>query len=991
METFWNIPSSFFDWLLYRTAQGSVLAGVILLVQWLFRKQLSAGWRHGLWLLLLARLAMPTFPESALSLFNLAHACLPPADTVANAQNAKASIFPAIQPGQAGPRQLANLAAAPVAGATDGRTEANALDVPGAPPGLGVPKDAQLEFVPGVDAPVSPPLKTPPPQRRTSLLEVLGSMFRWCWLLGVVFLTARFAWQNASFVARLRTASPVRKPAVLRLLESCAMQMGVRRVPLLIETRDVRSPALYGCIRPRILLPQGIAEAFSLEELRFVFLHELGHVKRQDMAVNWIMATFQALHWFNPVLWLAFARMRADREIACDALALSRAADGESQPYGQTIIRILADLNQPKSMAGLLGILEDKRQIKDRIRMIARFKKTSPWQGWAVCICVFLAMLTLTDAQTDRATPPVARPVKAAVAPASTAVKPTTQSATQSAAPLKESNLARDAKLLIELGKLDEAEAKAQQALRENPQDKYAAYYLNLVKEARYAQAARKREVQVVFPGGVDAVRTSPGRRLIVQLMSKIVLGEVRYDRVPLAEVVRDLVEQSRKNDPEKRGVNIVLNPPANPSAPSEIDPATGLPYPAPVDLNSVQIRLVLRDVRLGDVLDAVVKVAEEPIQYSIEDYAIVFSTRLPEVPRLFTRTYRVDPETFLAEVRKFSRVEKQTPLSDLDGLEPSSGAGATATDANSGIGNLVRNFFFAAGVDFSTSSMSIAAGLPQPKAKALFFNDRTGLLLVRATMEELDLVERAIQVLNTVPPQVTVEARVIEISQTQQRAVGFDWFLGRTLIKSPKAADDGSGSTAQPEAGTFPQASPATDEIPVLGDVPGMGPFLRSDRQGTSAPGPATLLGILTDPQFRVVLRALEQRGSTRILAHPRVTTLSGRQIQAEISDAGIKLDTVPTVLADGSSIKIEVDFSFNPAGADERESSEDNLPPRLRVSTSAVIRDGQTLVLGPFPNNGGKSSTDEKADADGVSRVFLFLTPTIIDPAGNRVHQQP
>ena len=80
----------------------------------------------------------------------------------------------------------------------------------------------------------------------------------------------------------------------------------------------------------------------------------------------------------------------------------------------------------------------------------------------------------------------------------------------------------------------------------------------------------------------------------------------------------------------------------------------------------------------------------------------------------------------------------------------------------------MVRNFFVAAGVDFAHQfDHDLAAtGLPQPSGKALFFNDRTGLLLVRATMEELDIVEKAIQVLNVAPPQVTIEAKFTEISQ---------------------------------------------------------------------------------------------------------------------------------------------------------------------------------------------------------------------------------
>src|SRR5205814_4528549 len=88
--------------------------------------------------------------------------------------------------------------------------------------------------------------------------------------------------------------------------------------------------------------------------------------------------------------------------------------------------------------------------------------------------------------------------------------------------------------------------------------------------------------------------------------------------------------------DPEKHGFNFLINPNGMPGgAIQTIDPNTGqptsLPPTEPLDMSSVIIRfnLPLRNVRLKDVLDAVVKVADKPIEYSIEDYGLVFSQRL--------------------------------------------------------------------------------------------------------------------------------------------------------------------------------------------------------------------------------------------------------------------------------------------------------------------------------------------------------------------------
>ena len=116
-------------------------------------------------------------------------------------------------------------------------------------------------------------------------------------------------------------------------------------------------------------------------ELRFVFLHEFAHLKRRDVVLNRLTTALQVLHWFNPLVWLAFARMRADRELACDALALACAGESERQACGATILRLLEQFTRPVAVPGLVGILEDKHQLRRRIVAIAGFRRPSRWSA----------------------------------------------------------------------------------------------------------------------------------------------------------------------------------------------------------------------------------------------------------------------------------------------------------------------------------------------------------------------------------------------------------------------------------------------------------------------------------------------------------------------------------------------------------------------------------------------------------------------------------
>jgi hypothetical protein len=197
---------------------------------------------------------------------------------------------------------------------------------------------------------------------------------------------------------------PITDQEILDLLEDCKMEMGVQTIIGVVVSDKIKSPALFGFVRPRLLLPQGMIETFGLEELRYVFIHELAHLKQRDIYFGWLMALLQIAHWFNPLMWFAFGRIRADRELACDGLAISIMDADEPPRYGQTIVNLLENFSQVSYVPSVAGILEDKSQIERRIKMIADYKKTSRsrWAGATLLLAV-LACVVLTNAYIAKA------------------------------------------------------------------------------------------------------------------------------------------------------------------------------------------------------------------------------------------------------------------------------------------------------------------------------------------------------------------------------------------------------------------------------------------------------------------------------------------------------------------------------------------------------------------------------------------------------------
>lgn len=368
--------------LLMITFQASLLVPLILLVQWLLRDHLSARWRHAFWWLLVLRLLLPVSFTTPVSIFNLTQfdrEQLPPITTPA-------------QPKQATPISHADSSTAPLANEAPAQTEFAT-----APASTATEQTASIPRTVALDPPITTgnPVVATANSNANQLVQIAGGI----WLTGVVILLSVVAFQTFRFIRRLKRSRKFRPVGLVELLEQARRRMEVCRPVELLETSAVNSPVIHGFFKPRILLPLGFEERFSREELTCVLFHELAHVKRRDLWSNWMITLLQLVHWFNPLVWLAFARMRSDRELACDELALQLAGEDSAPVYGRTIIKILESFSRPSAMSGVVGILEDKKQMKRRIQMIAEYNPPGRWSALAVVALGCLGLVTLTDGQ----------------------------------------------------------------------------------------------------------------------------------------------------------------------------------------------------------------------------------------------------------------------------------------------------------------------------------------------------------------------------------------------------------------------------------------------------------------------------------------------------------------------------------------------------------------------------------------------------------------
>jgi beta-lactamase regulating signal transducer with metallopeptidase domain len=284
------------------------------------------------------------------------------------------------------------------------------------------------------------------------------------------------------------------------------------------------------------------------------------------------------------------------------------------------------------------------------------------------------------------------------------------------------------------------------------------------------------------------------------------------------------------------------------------------------------------------------------------------------------------------------------------------------------------RNYLLTFGIDLSG------------KGKSVFYNDRTGILMVRASSDDLALVAQVAERINVHPQQLVIDMKVVEVPGSGNLADDVEAFVPGPLS-------------------TFKNVWP--DQVVTTGSM-----------------------ALLTETQLRAVTGALEKARGASILATPRITTLSGRQAQIKVVstmnivtsfdtavsgpvkpittavEVGPIVDVVPFVGADGSTIEMTVVGSVKEFLGYERNSSkptdEDPPLPRLRVQQvlhKVTVQDGSTIMLTMDTGEAvlkPKSSIragdvplfDEfyrtESSVPG-KRVLLFITPRLIDAAGN------
>lgn len=174
-----------------------------------------------------------------------------------------------------------------------------------------------------------------------------------------------------------------------------AERFGIARPPAVVESDHMKVPFVWGLFRPRLVLPSGAAD-WPAERVEAVVRHELAHVKRRDLLLQFLAQVACCLYWINPLVWILERRLFIERERACDDLAIGREA--KASDYAGHLMEIVEELGPARNRVWVVSAMAEGTDFKDRIVSVLdpAAKRTAPKLGHTAAVITVSALLVLS-------------------------------------------------------------------------------------------------------------------------------------------------------------------------------------------------------------------------------------------------------------------------------------------------------------------------------------------------------------------------------------------------------------------------------------------------------------------------------------------------------------------------------------------------------------------------------------------------------------------
>ena len=719
----------------------------------------------------------------------------------------------------------------------------------------------------------------PIPAPKPPALEGQGWVLLIWGLVGAgLFLWLLIRWWQIKQIVRRATPSE-NLCGELAAAQSVARWRGQVRLKLITGGL---SPSVCGWFHPVILLPRILVENLSDAQRHTVLLHEIFHVRRRDVWINFAQALLQIAYWWHPLLWFANARIRRLREEAVDDAVMLALRD-QAETYAPTLLEVAKlTIHRPLLSLGLVGVMESRSALRQRIERLLDFR--APRKAGLTCasvvtiVCFSVVALPMGEAPTlvhHQVIPDTYDPVRD--------WQRTNSNQTVPVGLFQDPNFLAELKALEQRGGSDSLpEPEVVKGKYEEGVNWWSPTAISGWKVRGWQRTNSNQRV----PAGVLA---DPNFRVALQALN------------------------------QRRG-------------------STPFPEPETVTNNAIGFNWWIGQFLRG---------------WENGNGAITLNTNIflnTNSEELFERTFLLNSNAFYSF---YSNLEKSDwwPADN--------------------VANSVKSLSSKMGVNWES-----------PKGKEVFYTERLGLLFVKATSSDLDLVKRTVENIRQ-PPEIHIKS----------------WFF-----EAPKGTlDDLNRSMVLP---------------------------------CSFADG---FVGILNSQNAKATFLAFQSRQDVKLLAEPEVITTSGQQCEIRATETvtvatnylvtdtwadqnevlvtnaiapqtnkveiGPILNVVPHLLEDGYTINLELNASLteflgyntsaNASDAFDIGWQQIDVPalrPSLRIRTTIADLnqwDGQTSVIGDLNQTYwaiGKEKVGRKEHAE--NELLLFVTATLVDSRDHRIH---
>lgn len=197
---------------------------------------------------------------------------------------------------------------------------------------------------------------------------IMNLSLPYIWILGILIYLISLV-QTTREINRKISKQIYKDERIENILQEVKSWLNINKKIKIVLQEYKKIPSIYGMFEPVILISESILKEDD-ETIKYIFMHELSHYKRKDMVTNTILLIMTAIHWFNPLVYRFFKKIRQEMELATDEITLSKMDKLEKKQYGLTLIQLLQTYETSKTATKMLCITDDNKNMERRIEKI---------------------------------------------------------------------------------------------------------------------------------------------------------------------------------------------------------------------------------------------------------------------------------------------------------------------------------------------------------------------------------------------------------------------------------------------------------------------------------------------------------------------------------------------------------------------------------------------------------------------------------------------